>query len=146
MSDTRLCRALHRPRTPDDGPRDHSAGAARRPLSLTLVRAGRKSRSVTPTQLYNPHSRGGAATRLRPTGFIRTEPALATASIIGGSADETLFVGRHELHSDLRDVTENRPNFCGVTSACRSSKKLALSFTFTASRCARLITAVREQM
>jgi hypothetical protein len=57
-----------------------------------------------------------------------------------------LVVGRHELHSDLRDVTENRPNFCGVTSACRSSKKLALSLTFTASRCARLITAVREQM
>ena len=57
-----------------------------------------------------------------------------------------LDVGRHELHSDLRDVTENRPNFCGVTSACRSSKKLALSLTFTASRCARLITAVREQM
>lgn len=57
-----------------------------------------------------------------------------------------LLVGRHELRSDLRDVTENRPNFCGVTSACRSSKKLALSLTFTASRCARLITAVREQM
>ena len=37
------------------------------------------------------------ATRLRPTGFIRTGPALALRADHRGSADETLFVRRTDL-------------------------------------------------
>src|SRR6266508_1985093 len=70
-------------------------------LSCTLACLGRKSHHVTPAQLYNPHS--DAATRLRPTGFIRTEPALGLHPTIGASADETLFVSLTKGGEDESD-------------------------------------------
>ena len=73
-----------------------SLAGSRLARSCESVESRTRSRSGS---LTIPIGCGGVATRLRPTGFIRTEPALVTTSNIGGSADETLFVRHRPMSS-----------------------------------------------
>ena len=87
--------AGHRQRGHDGLPCAHAARLGPRPSSLTLVRLGQKSTRITPEPPYNPHRFcGGVATRLSPTGFIRTESALVLPPIIGAVRMKPYFVRR----------------------------------------------------